>query len=145
MLSYYPAPWSNNVWTPWVKYLTGQDEVKDVAMIKHKNHETIACSKKFVPSSSDIKSMKDALEDKTVDRVMIKNTTYMLLPRPFTSDPNMVIGFRGDEYVIVATSHTMYVVMVLKRCKSSDGTSERVRRSLVLMKKVTARLLNNDY
>jgi hypothetical protein len=148
MLDYYPAPWANNVWTPWVKHIMGHAEdcgVQQAAMVKHKKQQTVACSKKFVPSTADIQSMTLAMEDKTIDRIRVKDKTYTLLPRSFTSDPLLLVGSNADKYVVIGCSSTMYIVVQIKRGSRPTEGSERVRRTLELVKKVTTRLTNNDY
>jgi len=148
MFDYYPSPWSNNVWTPWIKHMIGQEDcgVLQAAMVKPKKRQVAACTREFVPSSKDIQLMTAAFEDKTVDRIEIKDQTFMLLPRSFTRDPSMLVGFNGSKYIIIGTSQTMYVIMLIKMGNPTGNTNgDRVRKTLELMKKITGKLTQNKY
>lgn len=147
MLDFMPAPWQNNVWTPWIKHMMGHVEdcgVLQAAMIKIKKKQPVACTKQFMPSTSDIQSIIEAMDDKALDKIKVKDKLFTLLPRSFTSDPNVLVGCHGDKYVVISTSKTMYVMLLIKRTAGEKG-ADRLRKALDLLKKVTDRLCANNY
>jgi hypothetical protein len=149
MLDYYPQPWVKNAWTPWVKYLT--DRVNDcgvvqAALVKQKKTYTVACTKDFQLSSTDIQSMMRAFNDKSVTHVAVQGRTYTLLPRSFTADPSCLVASSSDNYVIVGASRSMYVVaLIRKSVPVGPGDPDFVRNTIQLMRRMVARLAKNKY
>jgi hypothetical protein len=147
MMDYYPQPWSKNVWTPWVKYLTDkapQCGVSEAAVVKMKKTYTAACTKHFQPSGSDIETLTHAFQDKSIDKLQVLGKTYLLLPRSFTADPSCLVASSGSHYVIVGASMTMYVIAQVKKTSPAADT-EHVRNSVDVMRKMLAKLGKNGY
>lgn len=173
MLDYYPQPWTDNVWTPWIKHLTSHTLVNEgqgstnqtnhgsagsnlgqgstnqmqamAAMVKIKKRQTVACSKHFVLNDSDIKSMSKAFEDKTIDQILVKKEPHKLLPRSFTRDPSCLVGSSNDHYVIIGVSYTMYVILQIGRSHNPIEESERLRKCVHLVRAIIEKLSNNKY
>lgn len=170
MLDYYPQPWNENVWLPWIKHLTSHALVNEsqgstnrgsaglnigqgssnqmtamAAMVKIKKRHTVACSKHFVLNDSDIKSMSKAFEDKTIDQILVKKEPVKLLPRSFTRDPRCLVGSSSNHYVIVGVSYTMYVILQIDRSHNPSDESERLRKCIHLVRALVEKLSNNKY
>jgi hypothetical protein len=147
MLDYYPNPFSDNVWTPWVKQLMGHAPdcgVEQAAMINLKRRQPVAQSKSFTITDRDILSMRKAFEDKDMDRVRLLDKSFMLLPRGFTCDPSLLVAFNGSQFIIIGASCTMLVVLVIRKSREAGG-EDKVRRSVELVKRVTGRLSEKLY
>jgi len=89
--------------------------------------------------------MLAAFEDKCVDRVHVKDKTYMLLPRAVGGSA-CLIGHHGGKYVVIATSLTMFLVLVLSSDKKAGRRdTESVDNAVVFAKNLVSRLALNGY